>query len=422
MNSHPPRKGGQNPAYRPSGNFLAVNFFFIAVRYSGVMGKTIAQQEAELRAAFLVAVNQQLPLWIAGLERNGVDRSMPMGSMLNEPTRVSSGWGHRSVSASGPVAATSFHRGVDFTTVARHAEGTVDVHSIVDGRILFIGEPSLGSGQSMVIGGNDGYVYTIAHLRAGSTARHRIGEHVGRDDVVAIMGRTGSTTAECVHAVKYPLPGFEAFSAGHRAGALGDHIAPSDFSAYVGRLGGRSSINWDRFERGVPVLGWPNHSVTPEQQMARGTHLPANDERDRYPHVYAMQGKLTNYYMNHPWPHVMGPKPHLQGDALKSETAKALFRVMGLHPERNAPSARLEALDAQIYAFSRHTPANAEVKLHVGWMTPEMQANDRAHRQWQQAQADSQTVTSRIVCAVTFGNAWCPPPPPSPPRGNGHQR
>lgn len=394
------------------------------------MSKESPTKKDPMRAAFEAAVNPQLQAWLIGLIERGIDRSIPMRSPLDEPGRISSGWGVRDskaiAHAKGTPAATGNHRAVDMTT-QRSAEGRqVAIHSLVGGTLLYAGEIDKGSGYSVVLGGDDGYVYTFAHLRADSVkslaanlAKHPR-QHLDRDAVVAMMGRSGTASADIVHVVRYGLPGFASWSWKNRSGMLGDHAPGEAFRQYIHSLG-KSTIGWDDLDRGVPVTGWPDPEKTPQAQMAKGTKLPANTEQERYPHLYQLRDQLVDFYMQHPWPHAMGEKPNAKGMELRKATFRGLSEAMGLDPGSTQPSPRLQALDAEIYRYSKQHPGGKVQGLTLDWLEPRMRSYEVAYQNYQKHKNDSQSILSQVACTVSFGMVpgVCPPKLPQRPAPEG---
>lgn len=379
-----------------------------------------------MRAAFIKAVNPQIQAWLIGLMERGIDRSIAMLSPFDEAGRISSGWGARDSNAiahvKGTPAATSNHRGVDMTTQASAAGRDVAVHALVGGTVLYAGEIDKGSGYSVVLGGDDGYIYTFAHLRKDATEAlakklaHSPRPHLPRDAVVSMMGHTGTASADTVHTVRYALPGYAAWSWKHRTGLLGDHASGDSFREYIHSLG-KMSIGWDDLGRGVPITGWPDPDKTPQTQMAKGTKLPANTEQGRYPHLYQLRDQLVDFYMQHPWPHAMGEKPNAKGMELRKATFRGLSEAMGLHPDSTQPSPRLQALDAEIYRYSKQHPGGKVHGLTLEWLEPHMREYEKAYQNYLKHKNEPQSIVSQTICTISGGllSSFCPPQVPQRP-------
>ncbi|MFM9890776.1 MAG: M23 family metallopeptidase [Rickettsiales bacterium] len=383
------------------------------------MAEDKPQKQDPMRAAFIAHVNPQLQAWLIGLMESGIDRSIPMRSPLEEPGKITSGWGVRDSTAiahaKGTPAATGNHRAVDMTTQLKAAGRQVPVHSLVGGTLLFAGEIDKGSGYSVVLGGDDGYVYTFAHLRADSVksltahlAKHPR-QHLDRDGVVAMMGHTGTASADIVHVVRYALPGFAAWSWKNRSGMLDDHAPGEGFRQYIHSLG-KPSIGWDNLDRGVPITGWPDPSKTPQAQMAKGTKLPANTEQERYPHLYQLRDQLVEHYMQHPWPHAMGEKPNTKGIELRKATFRGLSEAMGLHPDGTQPSPRLKALDAEVYRYSQQHPESKVRGLTLEWLEPHMRTYEVAYQNYLKHKNEPHSPVAQAICNISGGllSSFCP--------------
>lgn len=238
-------------------------------------------------------ISEQMGPWLDYLATHGIDRSYPV-SPINEATRVSSGFGRRNVRGHGDgmPPPTRKHEAIDMVPASGRTED-VDVVAVVSGRVLYVGTPDAASGFSIVIGGDNGKIYSYAHLENGS-ADVRVGQRVGRMQPIATMGDTGTVTSACVHVVERQIPfdyaegkagDFDKWSWRNRSGTLGDRIAPAavrealtDFRRdHDGR-----TVNFLDFERVPPRLRW-------EEDPKKHTIIPANTERDRDPHAHEMR-------------------------------------------------------------------------------------------------------------------------------------
>lgn len=351
------------------------------------MGKQLAVNEA--KAALIRQIDANLPTWLDMLETKGLDTSIPMGSPLDEKSKISSGWGPRDADKIKTLKgrASSMHRAIDFNTVESSVGRNVAVKALVDAVVLGIGDPEDGSGNCVFYGGMDGVIYAVAHTKENS-AKVRVGQKVSRDQALAIMGQTGTAEADCAHMTAYHLPfvakgfthpDFKDWTWQNRSGFFKDHVTPQAFAKGLREAEERDSngrLTWSDIQKGrdIVVTGYPDPEKSPKAQMAKGTRLPQNDERDRYPHVYAMETYLKKH----------APTPELAAFMQTWELTlvnrgtpeKPRMRIEELHPNNTKPSAWLKQLDEAVYAFSRTHDAPRHphpVKEAPGKTTPEVE-------------------------------------------------
>jgi len=319
---------------------------------------------AETKAAFVKELEANLQPWLKQLSRDGLDTSVPMENFFDEKAKITSGFGPRDsskiITKSG--TASGMHRGVDFRTVKSPDGRDVFIKSIIAGTVLAIGDPGDGSGECDFIGGVDGRVYAVAHSKRNSHKMH-VGQTVSRDDALAIMGQTGTASADCAHVTMYELPfvakgfskpNFKDWSWQNRTGFFNDHVSPEAFKKELHAALARDSnhrINWSDMHREVAVTGYPDPEKTPQKQMAEGGVRPANDERDRYPHVYALETYLKKHA---PTPELSAFMEKWDLHLVNKGTAeKPRMRIEELHPTSTQPSPLLKQLDQAVYAFSK---------------------------------------------------------------------
>jgi hypothetical protein len=154
-------------------------------------------------------INVQIQHWLARLKSAGVDHQLPLNPLPYDAV-VSSKFGVRNINKSAP-GATHNHEAID-TVPADGKRDNVDVLAVVSGTVLFAGKYNEASGFSVMIGGDNGKIYSYAHLKEGSF-KVGVGEAVVRAQPIAIMGNTGNVSTyidtkgnkvkmPCVHVVE----------------------------------------------------------------------------------------------------------------------------------------------------------------------------------------------------------------------------
>ena len=77
-------------------------------------------------------------------------------------------------------------------------EGPVEIKAALSGRVLFAGNWDPDSGNSVIIGGDDGRIYSYAHLAKGAVVQ--VGQKVVQGATIGIMGTTGNAhEGPCLH-------------------------------------------------------------------------------------------------------------------------------------------------------------------------------------------------------------------------------
>lgn len=219
-------------------------------------------------------INRNIERWIAQLERDGLDSTYPTSELGGLFMIISSGFGKRNVKRHGedtppptkdhkaqdatvltPVHFSKFPQAKaqvdeilknypglkdDFAAQMQRYPTPQDLHHIpvkskVAGVVLYVGEWNAASGETVMIGGVDGKIYTYAHL-AEDSFKVKEGDTVRRGQDVAILGRTGTTNGgKCVHVVerqfRFPpregeKPDFDRWSFLRREGT---RVSPAEF-------------------------------------------------------------------------------------------------------------------------------------------------------------------------------------------------
>jgi murein DD-endopeptidase MepM/ murein hydrolase activator NlpD len=117
-------------------------------------------------------------------------RSQPKSYLANMPVRsgyVTSTYGYRSDPFTGR---TAFHGGIDFAG----PEGT-HVYAVAPGIVTWAGEKT-GYGNMVEVSHGDGMSTRYAHA---SRVAVKVGDLVGKDQLVAYMGSTGRSTGPHLH-------------------------------------------------------------------------------------------------------------------------------------------------------------------------------------------------------------------------------
>lgn len=117
-------------------------------------------------------------------------RSLPKNYLAHMPVRtgyMSSNYGYRTDPFTGRAA---FHGGIDFAG----ATGT-HVYSVAPGIVTFAG-PKSGYGNLVEVSHGDGMSTRYAHA---SRVAVKVGDLVGKDQLVAYMGSTGRSTGSHLH-------------------------------------------------------------------------------------------------------------------------------------------------------------------------------------------------------------------------------
>lgn len=160
------------------------------------LGAEIDQKEAQLEALDSVLSGR---------------RTQPKSYLANMPVRsgyVTSTYGYRSDPFTGR---TAFHGGIDFAG----PEGT-HVYAVAPGIVTWAGEKT-GYGIMVEVSHGDGMSTRYAHA---SRAAVKVGDLVGKDQLVAYMGSTGRSTGPHLH---------------YEVLRNGDQVDPATYIAHVAR-------------------------------------------------------------------------------------------------------------------------------------------------------------------------------------------
>lgn len=191
-------------------------------------------------------LNTRMNAWLNRLATRGLNRSHPMPALGSLFSFLTSGFAPRDGDLITPGASDD-HGAYDMTVVTRaHYNETaryprlrpsleaifedfpglrqqfnaqmeayptrdsvrnIPVKSMVAGEVLYVGRWNGPSGETVIIGGDDGRMYSYAHLATGSY-RVREGQRVARGQDIAVMDEpTGRTNGgRCTHVVIRELP------------------------------------------------------------------------------------------------------------------------------------------------------------------------------------------------------------------------
>lgn len=225
------------------------------------------------------AINGRVESWINELKKSGLDLSYPMAPFNEFAVTTSSFQFGRRVQ--GLSSASKNHDAIDMSIITRQHlskypelrakldEILVDfpglkpkldaqlakyglpadikevpVKALVSGRILYVGKWNEPSGYTVMIGGDNGKIYSYAHLENNITVD--VGQRVTRGDTIATFGKvSGRANAPCVHVVERQLPfsarpgekpDYDRWTFLHRTGSHKDRVSAADFTAALAGL------------------------------------------------------------------------------------------------------------------------------------------------------------------------------------------
>lgn len=276
--------------------------------------------------------------WLDQLERQGLDKGIPVNPLGNRKARLTSDFAEREQPVSG---ASHYHPAYDFKPVGWEGKplepGTIPVHAAISGMVLFDGWYSSKSGRVVVIGGDNGRLQVYGHLDEGSPTL-KSGTRMERGAPLGMMGKSGTVSATCLHYVERQL-GVETDKAGHaiydavhdadgdpvmdsrthrvkaqlRRDATGERwdnmrfreVAGQEIADFRKALG--KPLRFDDFVAVAPTLGWNDQPLregsvveasTHEQlrhaRLYRAAHPAGNDKKEvRMAHAPAVPEKTV---------------------------------------------------------------------------------------------------------------------------------
>lgn len=154
-------------------------------------------------------LQNNIRVWQAELKRRGVDTAMVPRSPFLVDGESKSGWlePERAEQVKRIAGATEKHRALDVVpsllAVPASYKENAPVVARVDAVVLFAGKwlgGSGGSGDVVIYGGDDGWIYSESHAKEGSILVVP-GQRVGMKDHVFTMGMTGAASGNTVHLV-----------------------------------------------------------------------------------------------------------------------------------------------------------------------------------------------------------------------------
>ncbi len=139
--------------------------------------------------------------WQKKIGPNPVSNEKPINPVMAD-AQITSPFGLRNLKN---PSASHNHNGADFWVPNGYQENT-GIAAAVSGTVLFTGEWKVEGGQTIIIGGDDGRLYSYSHLKEGSFSDLKIGQHVRQGEQIAIMGNTGNSNQKVFEARVRGLP------------------------------------------------------------------------------------------------------------------------------------------------------------------------------------------------------------------------